>query len=52
MADPRQHYDPTESERLHRQAMKLGSAALLNRLQQRHPAIIMHLQQRAQERSI
>ncbi len=52
MADPRPKYCPTESERLHRQAMKLGSAALLNRLQQRHPSIVMRLQQRAQERSV
>lgn len=47
MADPRQHYDPTESERLHRKAMALASAALLERLQAHHPRIIERLTKRS-----
>ena len=47
MADPRQHYDPTESERLHRKAMALASAALLERLKAHHPRIIDQLTKRS-----
>jgi hypothetical protein len=47
MADPRQHYDPTESERQHRKAMALASAALLDRLKAHHPRIIDQLTNRS-----
>ena len=47
MADPRQHYDPTESERLHRKAMALASAALLERLTAHHPRIVERLTKRS-----
>lgn len=49
MADPRQHYDPTESERLHRKAMALASAALLERLKAHHPRIVDALQRKQTE---
>ena len=47
MADPRQHYDPTESERLHRKAMAQASAALLERLKAHHPRILQRLTKRS-----
>lgn len=47
MADPRQKYDPTESERLHRKAMAQASAALLERLTANHPRIIERLTKRS-----
>lgn len=47
MADPRQKYDPTESERLHRKAMALASAALLERLTAHHPRIVERLTNRS-----
>jgi len=45
------NYNPTEGERLHQRAMKLGSAALLARLKSDHPAIVARLLARAQERN-
>jgi hypothetical protein len=51
MADPKQHYCPTEAERLHREYMRRASEALLHQLTDRHPRIVQTLQQRAQQRS-
>ena len=51
MSDPRPNFCPTESERMHQRAMRTGSAALLSRLLNTHPAILARLQERAQERS-
>lgn len=45
------NYNPTEGERLHRQAMELGSAALRARLVQQHPAIVAHLIARQKEQA-
>ena len=54
MADPRTRtrYDLTESERQHRKAMALASAALLHRLTSRHPRIVAALQRKQQAKQL
>jgi len=47
MADRKDNFSPTESERLHVKAMQLGSAELLHRLKTYHPRIVEHLLARA-----
>ena len=37
------NYSPTEGERLHHKAMRLGSEALAARLKAQHPAIVDRL---------
>ena len=47
MADYHPLYSPLESDRKHHKAMQLGSAALLKRLQDQHPALIDAMQRKA-----
>ena len=47
MADYHPLYSPLESDRKHVKAMQLGSAALLKRLQDQHPALIDAMQRKA-----
>ena len=45
------NYSPTEGERLHHQALQLGSASLLARLKAGHPAIIDRLIRKQEEQA-
>ncbi len=49
MSDPRPNFSPTESERMQQRAMRTGSAALLSRILNTHPAIIDRLIRKQEE---
>ena len=48
MADSHPLYSPLESDRKHHKAMQLGSAALLKRLLEQHPALVGAMQRKAE----